>query len=132
MLLYVFDITRYNTFEYIIKWIQDIFSNINPEETIIFIVGNKLDLIKENNIENEYINIINNLQENLINKYNLSSEYKIHYFEISAKTNKNVVNMFDCLVNELYKNKKNIINNDNKIQLSPPQESENINKKCCF
>ena len=60
----------------------------------IFLVGNKDDLEDKKVYEND--------SEKLVNKYNIN-----FFIEVSAKTGKNIDNLFFAAIKLLYKNKKN-------------------------
>ncbi|ELP85437.1 rab9, putative [Entamoeba invadens IP1] len=82
--LLVFDITRQETFNAVTDWVDELKQNTS-NSTMIFIVGNKCDLadqrlVKESTIQ-DYIKASNS---NIIG-----------YMECSAKTGKNIPELFD-------------------------------------
>ena len=76
----VYDITQRNTFENIKLWLDDI-HNQCPQTTLLVLVGNKIDLESERQISYEE-------GEDFAQKNNM------YFFETSAKTGKNIENLF--------------------------------------
>lgn len=113
-ILVVFDITNKDTFEGAKKWIQEI--EQTNKITSIILVGNKIDLIPQRQVD-----------ENAINDY--TNAKNILYYECSAKENLNVENIFQTIgnaipVEENIQNDKTVLKNN----------SDDINTKmgyCC-
>ena len=76
----VYDITQRNTFENVKLWLDDI-HNQCPQTTLLVLVGNKIDLESERQISYEE-------GEDFAQKNNM------YFFETSAKTGKNIENLF--------------------------------------
>ena len=76
----VYDITQRNTFENIKLWLDDI-HNQCPQTTLLVLVGNKIDLESERQISYEE-------GDDFAQKNNM------YFFETSAKTGKNIENLF--------------------------------------
>ena len=123
----IFDLTRKNTFHNIDHWIQIIKENTSPK--FLILIGNKVDLIKERNIDKEII--LDYCEKNLFN-----------YMEISAKNNLNIEKLFKEVAYQLYNDIKKSENNNIKnigyknnfsdIQVKL-DENDNKNKKgCCW
>jgi len=84
--LLIFDVTRPRTLsELTTRWLKLVQENITPS-TILFLVGNKIDLPKK--VEQKEI-------DDVINKYGFK------YFETSAKTGQGLENVFDELATRL-------------------------------
>jgi len=116
--LLCFDITNRKTFEKLNFWINELKEKLNLDELFIILIGNKIDKENEREISIE-------------ESKKFAKENNILYFEISAKTNEGIKEMFDyvtiqCkqIVNEqnfnifsstlLFKNEINIKVNDKK------------------
>jgi len=116
--LLCFDITNRKTFEKLNYWINELKEKLNLDELFIILIGNKIDKENEREISIE-------------ESKKFAKENNILYFEISAKTNEGIKEMFDyvtiqCkqIVNEqnfnifsstlLFKNEINIKVNDKK------------------
>ena len=92
----VFDVTNRETFDSVKKWINSIAEHADP--TIIkVLVGNKIDLESERQVQRHEAGA-------------LAAEYKIRYFETSAKENKNVSEVITHMMDEVYE--KKILEND--------------------
>ena len=127
----VCDLTIKKTVDYIPIWIQEI-KNYGNNDTVIIILGNKSDLIKERVVTpNDIKNILND-------------EYL--YLEVSAKTGNNITLAFDKMKklimenkkkneekNKKNKNKKKIYKEDNVLESLNDFDKEFFekNKKCC-
>jgi len=90
-IVYVFDLTRKNTFEDMLKWKNEVETSIGFLPNVL--VGNKLDLVnsEEKLITNEEFN-------DLTQQLNACA-----YFETSAKTGTRVNDVFKKLTPEMYK-----------------------------
>ena len=78
--LVVYDVTNRESFNNIKKWMEDIDKNCY-NGIIIFLVGNKID-----EIQNREVSIEEGKE--------LGKKYKISYFECSAKTGKNIEELY--------------------------------------
>lgn len=96
----VFDLTNENSFVEVRSWIKEVQKYAMPDAKMV-LVGNKCDEhIREVQFEDGY---------------NLSKEYKMQYFEASAKTDENVNVLFLYLIREIL----------NKSTQAPHQKREN-------
>ncbi len=112
----VFDITCLDSFNSSKNWISEILRRTD-ESIIIALIGNKKDL--ENNRT-----VTKSLIENYLNDNN-----QIIYLETSAKTNENIDELFDRLLERL---PKNSINNRNINNRNISISSNKYKKiKCC-
>ena len=96
-ILLIYDITDRKSFEAIIYWIMQIDLHSNQNEVKI-LVGNKCD----NNDRREV---------KFYEGYNFAEKYSIDFFEISAKENINVENLFITIISKIY-NKRHIYKNN--------------------
>ena len=120
----VFDVTRKQTEEHLQNWVNDI-ENISPNSTIIF-VGNKIDMLPENQNIDQYLTSVKKFVEN--RKYQLIT--------VSSKTNTNIKNMLEMMVDTIHKTtiQNQIVNkmNTNGIVLTNTQTvSDDKKKPCC-
>jgi small GTP-binding protein len=86
-ILLIFDITDRSSFEHIRNWIEQIKEEA-PEQIIIYLVGNKID--------NENNRVVTNEEAK-----KLAEEFKLKYFETSAKNSINVDTTFLDLIKEI-------------------------------
>ena len=87
-IILIFDVTHRDLFDYIVRWIKDIKENIDKPNIVLF--GNKADIDKSKwQVTEEEV-------------ANLTQKYNIKYFETSAKTNMNINEGFNYIVNILY------------------------------
>ena len=90
-ILLLYDITKQSSFNNIREWIQDIREEVSPK-AIIFLIGNKIDLADQRKISKE-------------KGIELAEEYKLPFFEASAKSGENVDEVFKALytkISEVY------------------------------
>ena len=125
--MFVYDISKENSFNNIQQWIDLAFSN-SKHVGINFLVGNKCDLENERTIQRA-------------DAEKFAKEKNLIFFETSAKTNENVEKIFIYftykLINYFSENKDQYINNDtNKTKLTnnakdiETKEKKNSNCSC--
>lgn len=122
-----FDLTSRTSFINLKYWYNEIKRNVEDSNGIVFIIGNKLDLISNRAVTNE--DILGFLEE-------LDDKNTIKYKEISVKTSSSadIRELFKEIAEEVYLKIK-----ENKINLKENTEIININykeptapkKKCC-
>ena len=113
-ILLLYDITKTNSFENIREWIRDIKEEVS-EKAIIFLIGNKIDLGEQRKISKE-------------KGVELAEEYKIPFFEASAKSGENVDEVFKALyrkISEVYGD----MEKERGVKLIKKQKNKG---KCCF
>ncbi|HUY01081.1 MAG TPA: Rab family GTPase [Candidatus Deferrimicrobium sp.] len=83
----VFDLTDPGSFDHVETWMKEVqtFCGAIP----FILLGNKLDLIEQRKVEREEV-------QTFIQKYN------IPYFETSAKTGENVVDLFNNIIKTIH------------------------------
>ena len=86
-ILLLYDITKQSSFDNIREWVRDIKEEVS-EKAIIFLIGNKIDIEEERKISKE-------------KGEELAEEFKIPFFEASAKSGKNVDEVFKALYNKI-------------------------------
>lgn len=96
----VFSLESLDSFYKVNEWIEEIQNN-NSEDSILVLIGNKLDLTQPRVIEKELI-------EDYCKKIGIDN-----YFEASAKTGENVHDIFKQLVKQLFIRYAMPIINDN-------------------
>ena len=118
-ILLVFDVTKFETFNVLEEWINSI-KNQTSNDIIVVLVGNKIDLNNKVISDDEIKNFAN--------------DNKFKYFLTSAATGKNINEVFDYIVKEIYniksKKKKNDSNNNNNKNLKKNYIKSN-KKACC-
>ena len=110
----MFDMTSRKTFEDLDEWIQSL-TNVTGNGTVIFIVGNKADLT-----ENFQVSM------NEVNEWAKQMDYKVMF--TSAKTGKNVTQLFHNLSVELLKSRTH---NYQKSKNDSLQVKDENNKEMC-
>ncbi|KAJ5076711.1 ras and ef-hand domain-containing protein [Anaeramoeba ignava] len=114
-IMIVYDITNEETFEHISTWFQEIKTNA-PEDVVISIVGNKSDL------ENERVVPTKKGQK-------MATSYDCLFFEMSAKSGKNVRESFEKMAIQAFKVMKKTKKKPTKeINFASPSVDK---KKCC-
>ena len=91
-MLLLFDLTNKNTFKNLPKWLSD-FKDNGPEDSVIFIVGNKSDLENEREVTYDEVR-------------EFAEKKKLEYYEVSAKVGYNVALLFESIANKLVKKEK--------------------------
>ena len=117
-ILVVYDITNRQSFDDINFWLNEIKEKAN-KNTVLLLVGNKCDLEDERKVS---------FQEGK----DFADNNGIKFIETSAKTNQNVDEAFEILIDEVIKNNKDILK---KIDKNIVLERQNVYKKkvggCC-
>ncbi len=86
-ILLLYDVTKQSSFENIREWIHDIKEEVS-DKAIIFLIANKIDMVDSRKISKE-------------KGEELAEEYKIPFFEASAKSGENVDEVFKALYNKI-------------------------------
>ena len=144
IVLFVYDITRKESFDSIPKWFSDVL-DIKSNEAVFVLIGNKIDLENERKVTFE-------------EGKKFADEKNIIFGEVSAKTGDGFEKLFREHIFELiyikfkkdfekkvlldtdydlndnpddYKNKENIVKNNIKIEAKDEKKREKKKKKCC-
>ena len=119
-IIILYDITQKTSFDHIRNWITEI-DKFGKQGVLKVIVGNKLDLENNRKISKE-------------DAENLALKYGVKLWEVSAKDNTNIEEMFlDTIKTLLEKNSKIISEGSsiaNNIQLNKNVKNKK-SKKCC-
>ena len=97
-----YDVTDRDSFESIKYYHDSIKNNITGDLPLIYLVGNKIDLVEERKISDE-------------EGISLANDLNMKYFGVSAKTGENVDNLLNDIVNSLINNKNNKIDKIDKF-----------------
>ena len=90
-----FDVTDEDSFNNINNWLKDIYPNTNNKNFIIYLVGNKIDVINDRKISKEVAK-------------SFAESKGMRYFESSAKYNINVREIINTMISEVYSNAKSM------------------------
>ena len=113
-ILLIFDITDRSSFEHIRNWIEQIKEEA-PEQIIIYLVGNKID--------NENNRVVTNEEAK-----KLAEEFKLKYYETSAKNSINVDTTFLDLIKEIDSLYSTLDVDNNGMTINRIKKTR---KKCC-
>lgn len=87
-ILLIYDVTSLESFKNIPQWIEDIEENA-PRNTIKVLVANKVDMVNHRVVDEE-------------SGRSLAAKYSMKYFELSAKDQTGVVEVFDYIAKKVY------------------------------
>ena len=113
-ILLIYDITDRSSFEHIRNWIEQIKEEA-PEQIIIYLVGNKID--------NQNNRVVTNEEAK-----KLAEEFKLKYYETSAKNNINVDTTFLDLIKEIDSMYSQLYIDNNGMTINGNKKPK---KKCC-
>ena len=118
----VYDISNENYFNHLNYWYNCI-KDAADNDIIIFLIGNKSDLIYEEGRDVKKKDAID-----FANKYKLQG-----YAECSAKNNENILETFKDFYNMIYNKNKNKIKEKNKMKLDlmKPKKNDKNKNSCC-
>ena len=124
--LLVFDVTRKITFDNCINWLKELKNN-TQNDCIICLVGNKCDLID---------GFPNRREVSTEEAMNFARQYNTLYFETSARSNNNVTECFEELLQQIYNTRRKLPNNPNLtesvvLKRKIIQENESNNDSIC-
>jgi small GTP-binding protein len=89
--LLIFDITKKSSFERIVYWINELSQKKNINELGLLLVGNKIDLEKERQVQKEEAE-------------RFAKENNLKYYEVSAAKNINIDNMMLDIIKQCVSN----------------------------
>ena len=118
----VYDISNESSFNHLNYWYNCI-KDAADNDIIIFLIGNKSDLIYEEGRDVKKKDAID-----FANKYKLQG-----YAECSAKNNENILETFKDFYNIIYNKNKNKIKEKNKMKLDlmKPKKNDKNKNSCC-
>ena len=118
----VYDISNESSFTHLTYW-YDCIKDATDEDIILYLIGNKSDLIYEEGRAVKKKDAIEFVKK-----------YKLHgYAECSAKNNENINETFTSFYKLMYNKNKNKIKEANKLKLELMQKNNNEKNKdlCC-
>ena len=86
-ILLLYDVTKKESFDNIKEWIKQIREEVS-EKTIVFLVGNKIDKTENRKVSTE-------------EGAKLAQEYKLPFYEGSAKSGENIEDIFNALYKKI-------------------------------
>ncbi|KAI9286147.1 ras family-domain-containing protein [Umbelopsis sp. AD052] len=114
--LLVFDITRRETFDHLVTWLEDVRKHANPN-TSIMVLGNKSDLDSKRQVTREEAE-------------RFARENDLFYLETSAKAANNVEEAFVKTTEDIYNKIKtgvfDVSNQSNGVKLGPLQGGSSL------
>ena len=113
-IILIYDITNEDSFDNIISWVKDIQKSRN-ENVIIYLIGNKIDLIEERKISNE-------------SGKKIAIDQNMKFIEVSAKWDLNISDVVYNLVFDIYNLNFNKGNND----FIKIKNEDFSSKSCCY
>ena len=122
-ILLLFDVTKKSSFMSCKNYLEEVRIN-SDKRCVIYLVGNKIDLVNEREISKEEAE-------------NFAKMEKIKYIETSAIKNVKVGDAFSSLLNDIYKikkesdNNKLFLNNPANIQLKKEENLFKVNNNFC-
>ncbi|CAF1354583.1 unnamed protein product [Adineta steineri] len=93
--LVVFDLTKWDTFEHVSTWVEEVYRH-TPADLPIVLVGNKSDLIEQRRVSREQATA-------------LAEQLNLSYMETSALDATNVEAAFLLLVSSIYEKRKPLL-----------------------
>lgn len=114
-IILIYDVTNRVSFNNVTKWLKDISDNTR-KKLIIYLVGNKIDLIGQRKVE--YSEALE-----------LSLSHKIKVMEISCKLDVNVTEAMMKISQDIYE--ESLINNNNIEKSFSLMERDNKGRSCC-
>jgi Ras-related protein Rab-6A len=87
----VYDVTKKDSYEDISSWLEEIEENRDQDNMLVYLVGNRVDLADDYR-QVSYAEGVKLMHEKQLN----------NFFETSAKTGENVLNLFYSLTKHLY------------------------------
>ena len=115
--LLVFSVDKKKTLEKISKWVDNIEDNVDRNEKVLILVGNKID-INRREVTNE-------------EGMNFAKERNMKYFETSAKTGIGIKEAFNQIFQDIYELDEKIKENHQKenVNQNDNQRNEKIENK---
>ena len=116
----VFAVDNKNSFNKIVDWINFIEDNVNLEEKVLYLIGNKID------VKTEVRQVTKEEAEDFANSKNSK------YFETSALKNEGINEAFEEIFKDIYQMHKQINNKNSNFNLDVKNINNQNNKKKKF
>ena len=120
--LLIYDITCKKSFDRVYFWYNDLKNNVNIEEILVCLVGNKIDLESNREVKKE-----------VAEKY--AKDKNMMYFEVSAKSGDGIKKLFNdvtnCIMDKILKMNEKDDNNEINPRMSFLDNYRPNEKKCC-
>ena len=116
----IYDVTEKKSFDRVIRWIESIKEDLDPQNVEILLVGNKIDMINEK--------VVSYSEGN-----ELAKIFGVNFIETSAKTGENVESAFFTIIKKIYDKEKNkeLVQPSVKVVLEEKIEIKTKKSKCC-
>ena len=118
MVIIIYDITKRETFDRIKNWMQEVEKYAGPN-VIKLIVGNKSDLESERKVTKE-------------EGQKLANESQIDFFEVSAKTNSNIEQLYEHSAKLYLKQKTELSDTNDSVSITSLEISQKKKGGLCF
>ncbi|KAK8886707.1 hypothetical protein M9Y10_042174 [Tritrichomonas musculus] len=129
--LIVYDISNRQSFLNCDEWLRS-FREASPDQSLVFLIGNKLDMDKTVNSESDNSTIsLREVQKSEGEEWAQKNKC-VRFFETSAKTGENVNKLFEEVISELYKN--NVLESPqvlNTLHIQDNSNQQDTNQKSC-
>lgn len=130
--LVVYDVTQEDSLQKAQSWVQELKTKVGDENLVIYLVGNKVDLVEGEDQANDRAISIEDAS-----KY--ANDENLLFQEVSAKTGQNIKDVFQTIGEKLYeiKQKENASNPnqtsgpDGQVNINLPRPSTNDSTSCC-
>ncbi|SMN19285.1 similar to Saccharomyces cerevisiae YKR014C YPT52 Rab family GTPase, similar to Ypt51p and Ypt53p and to mammalian rab5 [Maudiozyma saulgeensis] len=131
--LVVYDITQADSLEKARSWVQELKNKVDDDSLVIYLVGNKIDLVSNNNDDQDKRAVERSVAETYAEENNLL------FSEVSAKTGEGIKQVFQSIAENLYQiRKKQDTTNINSTQrgnapvdIHLQRPSTNDSTSCC-
>jgi len=114
----LYDVTNRQTFLNIKNWMESISKNVSSKTKVV-LVGNKID------VDKSLITVSTEEGKEL------SKQYKIPFFECSARKDINIKEIFETIARQLYESRDDIYQMEKKNIIIPVNPNPIIKKRCC-
>jgi small GTP-binding protein len=116
----IYDVTERKSFDRVIRWIESIKEDLDPQNVEILLVGNKIDMINEK--------VVSFTEGN-----ELAKIFGVNFIETSAKTGENVESAFFTIIKKIYDKEKikELVQPSVKVIIEEKIEIKTKKSKCC-
>ena len=116
----IYDVTERKSFDRVIRWIESIKEDLDPQNVEILLVGNKIDMINEK--------VVSFSEGN-----ELAKIFGVNFIETSAKTGENVESAFFTIIKKIYDKEKikELVQPSVRVIIEEKIEIKTKKSKCC-